>query len=206
MRRIRQRYSKTLQTASAEVIIRVARDLVRNAGWAERVVAWETMAVHPAGATLLDDKLAEEFSTGLEDWGSVDAFGVIVLGQAWRNGRVTDAKIASWVRSSNRWHRRLALVATVPLNSRARGGHGDPRRTLRVCRALIDDRDDMVVKAMSWALRELAKRDPKTVARFVKNEQDRLPARVRREVAHKLRTGVKSPRRSATKKRIARAR
>jgi 3-methyladenine DNA glycosylase AlkD len=28
---------------------------------------------------------------------------------------------------------------------------------------LVDDRDDMVVKAMSWALRELAKHDPKAV-------------------------------------------
>jgi 3-methyladenine DNA glycosylase AlkD len=31
--------------------------------------------------------------------------------------------------------------------------------TLEVCRALIDDRDDMVVKALSWALRELANRN-----------------------------------------------
>ena len=130
----------------------------------------------------------------------MDAFGVTLVGQAWRDGRVTDSKIASWARSSNRWRRRLALVATVPLNSRTRGGRGDARRTLQVCRVLIDDRDEMVVKAMSWALRELAKREPKTVVRFVRDEEDRLAARVRREVRNKLQTGVKSPRRAAAKR------
>jgi 3-methyladenine DNA glycosylase AlkD len=66
-------------------------------------------------------------------------------------------------------------------------------------RPIVDDRDEMVVKALSWALRELAKRDPKTVARFVRDEEDRLAARVLREVRHKLRTGLKSPRRAVAK-------
>jgi len=39
---------------------------------------------------------------------------------------------------------------------------------------LIADRDDMVVKAMAWALRELAKRDPAAVTRFLKEEGDNL--------------------------------
>ncbi|MGH9145118.1 MAG: DNA alkylation repair protein, partial [Vicinamibacterales bacterium] len=53
----------------------------------------------------------------------------------------------------------------------------------------------------SWALRELAKRDPKSVARFVRDEDDRLASRVRREVRNKLQTGLKSPPRAAAKKR-----
>lgn len=205
MRRIRRRYSQRLESASADDVRRFVRGLLRGGGWAERIVAWETIAFHPESASLVNDDFVEELSDGLEDWGSVDAFGVTLLGQAWRDGRVTDSKIGSWVRSSNRWRRRLALVATVPLNSRARGGRGDSRRTLRVCRALIDDRDDMVVKAMSWALRELAKRDPATVARFVRDEEDRLASRVRREVRNKLQTGLKIPRRTAAKKATGRS-
>jgi 3-methyladenine DNA glycosylase AlkD len=131
---------------------------------------------------------------GLSDWGSVDLLAVTVIGQAWREGAVSDAKIHAWARSTDRWRRRLALVATVPLNIRARGGHGDVRRTLRVCRTLRDDRDDMVVKAMSWALRELAKRNPTAVMGFLSRDTERLAARVRREVTNKLETGLKSPR------------
>lgn len=197
---IRRRYSEALKAESSEVVLRFVRALLSSAGWAERVVAWETLASHQAAVDLLDDQLVEEMAGGLSDWGSVDLFGVTVLGQAWRQGRVTDAKILSWTRSPDRWRRRLALVATVPLNSRARGGRGDGRRTLRVCRALLADRDDIVVKAMSWALRELAKRAPTVVADFIRDEEDRLASRVRREVLNKLNTGLKSPSRRAKKK------
>jgi 3-methyladenine DNA glycosylase AlkD len=105
------------------------------------------------------------------------------------------ASLNAWGRSQDRWRRRLALVATVPLNSRARGGTGDAGKTLRVCRLLLGDSDDMVVKAMSWSLRELAKQDPKAVEAFLLKEEKRLSSRVKREVLNKLRTGVKSPRR-----------
>ena len=45
-----------------------------------------------------------------------------------------------------------ALVATTGLNVRNRGGYGDPQRTLMIATLLVDDHDDMVEKAMSWAL------------------------------------------------------
>jgi 3-methyladenine DNA glycosylase AlkD len=73
----------------------------------------------------------------------------------------------------------------VPLNSRARGGTGDARKTLRVCRLLLCDPDEMVVKAMSWSLRELAKQDPKVVEAFLVKEGARLASRVKREVLNK---------------------
>ena len=52
----------------------------------------------------------------------------------------------------------------------------------------------MVVKAMSWALRELAKRDPSAVRAFLDTHNERIHARVRREVTNKLATGRKSGR------------
>ena len=119
-----------------------------------------------------------DFAQGLADWGSVDLVGCTIAGQAWRSGILSDANILAWARSKDRWKRRLALVATVPLNSLARGGTGDVTRTLQVCKALVGDRDDMVVKALSWALRELAKREPKAVLAFLKQFGERLAARV----------------------------
>jgi len=87
----------------------------------------------------------------------------------------------------------------VPLNNTARGGTGDTKRTLSVCEMLVHDREDMVVKALSWALRELSKKDPKAVQRFVSAHRPRLAPRVIREVNAKLSTGLKNPRRTATK-------
>ena len=89
--------------------------------------------------------------------------------------------------------RRAALVSTVPLNLRAAGGTGDSRRTLNVCRLLVDDRDDMVVKALSWALRALVIWDADAVRSFLDDNGMRLAARVQREVTNKLETGLKNP-------------
>jgi len=48
---------------------------------------------------------------------------------------------------------------------------------------------------MSWALRELAKRDPESTRRFLAEHREQLAARVVREVENKLTRGVKNPRR-----------
>ena len=72
-------------------------------------------------------------------------------------------------------------MATVPLNTRSRGGTGDVRRTLGVCEVLLQDRDDLVAKAMSWALRELIVHDQAAVEAFLDAHQDQLAARVKRE-------------------------
>jgi 3-methyladenine DNA glycosylase AlkD len=57
------------------------------------------------------------------------------------------------------------------------------------------DRDPMVAKALSWALRELAKRDPHAVREYIARRQNVLPALVLREVKNKLSTGPKNPKR-----------
>ncbi len=47
---------------------------------------------------------------------------------------------------------------------------------------------------MSWALRELSKRDPQAVHEFLAEQQSVLAARAVREVRNKLSTGLKNPR------------
>lgn len=54
-------------------------------------------------------------------------------------------------------------------------------------------RDDMVIKALSWALRELAKHDPAAVRKFLQSHEHVLAARVRREVTAKLASVKKNP-------------
>ena len=195
VRAVRRHYTKELATAEPAAVLRFVQALLTDRGWAERVVAWEVLAGHDGAFRLIDDGVAQEMASGLSDWASVDLYGCTVLGQAWREGLVTDSLILGWTQSPDRWLRRLALVTTVPLNLRSRGGTGDTKRTLRVCRALLDDRDDMVVKALSWSLRQLAGFDPRAVKSFLVKEDARLAARVKREVLHKLTTGLKSPRR-----------
>ena len=157
-----------------------------------RVTAYELIACHPSGLDALTPASLRRLGRGLKDWASVDAFACYVAGPAWRDGRLQTQHIHAWLRSPDRWQRRAAVVCTVALNVRARGGSGDTARTLEVCRRVVADRDDMVVKAVSWALRSLVVWDAAAVSRFLRQHDATLAARIKREVGNKLRTGRKS--------------
>ena len=102
----------------------------------------------------------EELGQGINSWWTMDSFARTLSGPAWRDGLVRDELIVKWAHSPDLWWRRAALVSTVAFNVRSQGGKGDMPRTLSICRLLVADHEDMVVKALSWALRELVYFDP----------------------------------------------
>lgn len=193
LRRIRKKVSKRLAPLPAGIVCEVAR-----ATWTDgpRWVAYELIAAHDRALASLTRKDVEAFGAGMADWAEVDAFAVTLAGAAWREGVLSDADVMRWAKSSDLWWRRAALAATVTLNTKSRGGEGDAVRTLAVCERLADDDEDMVVKALSWALRALAPWDGEAVAAFLARHDEELAARVKREVCNKLKTGLKAGRKS----------
>jgi 3-methyladenine DNA glycosylase AlkD len=195
VRAVRRAISRDLRHAEPSAVLALADRLVERDRPFDRFLAYEIVTSHRLTLARLRAADVRRLGRGIDSWGDVDMFACYVSGPVWREGQLPDAEIVRWCRSRDRWWRRAAVVSTVPLNSRARGGSGDAKRTLAVCRLVIDDRDPMVVKALSWALRELAKRSPSDVERFLDEHGDRVPALVRREALSKLRTGLKAPRR-----------
>lgn len=195
VRQLRRHYARQLRLRNANdnSILELTRDLANCQLWTHRLIAFELISQYPKAFQRLKSTDIECWSVGLSDWGGVDLFGCTIVGQAWRAGIINDKLVAKWAKSPDRWLRRLSLVATVPLNNQTRGGIGDSIRTFKVCEMHVDDRDDMVVKALSWALRELAKRDPDSVKLFLKQNRNRLAPRVCREVSNKFKTGLKNP-------------
>ena len=192
IRQARREFSRQLAKSSPELIIGLALRLVRRKENVSRFFAYELVHHHRQAFASLRARSLKALGQYLDSWGAVDTFACYLAGPAWRERQITDALIKSWARSKDRWWRRAALVSTVPLNTKARGGTGDAVRTLETCAMLVDDRDDMVVKALSWALRELAKLDPESVRQFLAQHENELAARVRREVNNKLVTGLKN--------------
>ena len=195
VRALRREYSKRLAKAPPRAVVTLALRLLDKPGADSRFVAYELVHYHRTALRSLHAGDLKRLGRGLDSWWSVDEFACYLAGPAWREKQVPDQLIRTWARSRDRWWRRAALVSTVPLNNKTRGGEGDTTRTLAVCAMLVEDRDDMVVKALSWALRELARRDPKAVRAFLAQHKEALAARVLREVHNKLATGLKNPRR-----------
>ncbi len=187
VRAVRRKYSRALREASADVVLEIAGALHAKPGL--RWISYELIRYHKAAFARVDVRLLEELGRGMNSWWSVDQFARILSGAAWAAGQVPDRTIARWARSKNLWWRRAALVSTVELS--------DDQRVLAICRVLAADREDLVVKALSWALRALARHDSAAVRAFVETHRAALAARVKREVGAKLtQSGSAAPRRS----------
>ncbi len=194
-RRILRPLARGLRAEPAGKVLEVALSLLRTDVHEARQVAFELVGGRKDLIAILDAEAIESLGCGNDNWASVDCFSVLVSGPCWRDGAITDDDVTRWARSEDRWWRRTALVSTVALNLRSRGGTGDVPRTLRVCTELAEDRDPMVVKALSWALRSLCGVDARAVEAFLDGHGDAVPALVRREVGNKLATGVKGKKR-----------
>lgn len=194
MRGVVRELKRELAAWSARDVVALASAIIDQNTLEGRQAAYEILAGHRAARESLKARDVIRLGRGIDNWASVDGFGCTLAGVAWREGRIGDAEIARWARSRDRWWRRAALVATVPLNAVSKGGSGEVGRTLALCEMLAEDPDDMVAKALSWALRELIRWDRQAVQDFLKRREAVLARRVTREVRHKLATGRKSGR------------
>lgn len=204
LRAVRKRLSSQLKEAAPRDVIAAASRFGPNLG---RWVGDELIANHKGAMAALDIETLNRLGTGLASWYAVDSFGPILAGPAWIAGQISDADVIDWAKSDDLWQRRLALVCTTALNSKTRAGKkaGDVERTLMIVRLTMDDREDMVVKAVSWALRSLANFEPNAVEAFLAENEDRIAARAKRETRTKLKTGVKTPSQRIRRERALRA-
>jgi 3-methyladenine DNA glycosylase AlkD len=169
LRTVRRGFSRELRREvdlTPALVLGIAHALLRGRGGdGLRFVAYEIVVHHQPTFEGLSAAEVLALGEGIDSWGAVDCYALYLSGPVWRRGGFADSVIVEWTRSPNRWLRRAALVSTVALS---RGGTVvDVRKVVAVCAALVGDRDDMVVKALSWSLRELAKTHPARARAFL---------------------------------------
>lgn len=191
VRRVRREYSRSLAKAPPELVIRIALDLVGRSDFTCRWFAYEIVERHKGAFANLTTGQLQKLGEGIDSWAAVDCFGCYLSGPAWRDGRLSTSVIHGWLGSADHWWRRAALVSTIALSRR--GESQDIREAIEICTLAVSDRHDMVVKALSWALREVAKKHPGEAKKFIARHRDGLAARVTREVQNKIATGLKNP-------------
>ena len=192
LRPVIKEYSAALKKSPPEEVIAFAKALVDTDifechGFAYELLNRNRKAL--AGLTLAE---VEYLGKCLDNWGLVDGYACLVAGMVWRDGRIPDEVVIRWAKSPDRWIRRTALVCTIPFNRKTGGGTGNTEKTLMICRLVADDKDDMVAKALSWALRKLSGFDSAAVRDFIEEYRPVLAKRVIREVEHKQKTGKKN--------------
>ncbi len=192
LRGVVREFKPRLKAADGDFLYELGLRLIEQRVTECRQVAYELIAGHKAARSSMNTERVEALGAGIDNWACVDLFCGNIAGPSWRTGQIDDALVASWRESDDQWWRRAAVVSTVALNTKSRGGTGDVARTLAICEPLLEDESEMVQKAISWALRELVPWDRAAVEAFLAQHDERVTARVQREVTRKLVTGTKN--------------
>jgi 3-methyladenine DNA glycosylase AlkD len=87
----------------------------------------------------------------VNNWDLVDSSAEYILGE-YLYDRPRD-QLLRLARSGIVWQRRIAIISTFAFLK-----HGDASTTLEVAEALLDDKHDLIQKAVGWMLREVGKR------------------------------------------------
>ncbi len=104
----------------------------------------------------------------VNNWDLVDLSAPRILGDYIYD---KDRKILyDLVKSKNLWERRISIISTfafIKLN--------DFEDTLKLAEILLNDKHDLMHKAVGWALREIGKRDQKTEEKFLRKHYRNMP-------------------------------
>ncbi|QRN84517.1 DNA alkylation repair protein (plasmid) [Chloroflexota bacterium] len=184
VRNVRKYYSRLYRKAPPETLLEIAERLFFEEGY--RFVPYELIYYHPGTIALLNPEKVQALSVDINHWAAADTFSQFISGPTWKQGVISDDLIGKWIISPDFWYRRIAVVSTIYLD-------GDSERMLKYAAMLVDDHEDMIVKALSWVLRRAIRYDRKGVEQFLADHKHRLAARIKREVRNKLDTGLKNP-------------
>ena len=184
VRNVRKFYSRLYQDAQPEEMLLLAEKLLFEEGY--RFVPYELIYYHPGAIKAMNAERALALGRDINDWSSADIYAHFILGPAWKKGVVTDKHIHHWIASEDLWQRRAAVVSTIYLD-------GDVDKMFHYTELLLDDHEDLIIKALSWVLRSAIQYDRDAVINFLDTYENRLAVRIKREVKNKLETGLKTP-------------
>ena len=108
----------------------------------------------------------------VNNWDLVDSSAEWLVGEVLREaGRGDDPLLDRLATSASLWERRVAVIATFSFIKA-----GDAGPTLRLAPRLLDDREDLMHKAVGWMLREVGKRvDRDLLVGFLDEYAPRMP-------------------------------
>ena len=115
---------------------------------------------------------------GVNNWDLVDSSAAAMVGEHLKgDGRMLDALVTSSVL----WHRRIAIVSTF-----AELRAGRTALTFKIAERLLDDKHDLIHKAVGWLLREAGKRSHMQLREFLRKHYAKMPRTTLRYAIERL--------------------
>ena len=125
-------------------------------------------------------------ATSVNNWDLVDSSAPYIVGEHLRDK--DRSGLAILAKSDSLWERRIAMLATFAFIKR-----DDFNDALAIAEILLQDKHDLIHKAVGWMLREVGKHDLVTLERFLVKHYRTMPRTMLRYAIEKF----SEPRRKA---------
>lgn len=171
----------SLKGLPPQKLLALSARLWREPVWDLKIVAARILALDAMPATEQLWKFVRTRVPDLDGWAVADNLASVGSRCLLADPRRLD-DVESWIASQHLWTKRAALVFTLPWIRNGRA----PERMLGWASKLADDPEWFIQKAIGWWLRELSKRDPIRVRRFLREHTTKLKSVARREASKYL--------------------
>lgn len=162
-----KKIAKSMSIPSSDELGRTARALWKLDEREYQYAANDLIGVHwmVADKNFLKDHV-EHLIVTKSWWDTVDGLGSVAISPL-TDKFGCEKLIESWNKSPNMWLNRAAIQ-----HQRGRKFESDNALILRYCHEHSESKEFFIVKAIGWALRDMAKVSPRSVRQFLKDHPD----------------------------------
>lgn len=140
----------------------------------ERNVALGILKIHFAKADEKERKSIYNFyltnTAYINNWDLVDITAPRIVGVYLLENPKEIKILTKLAKSKSLWERRIAIMSTFAFIDK-----GKFDKTLEIAEILLKDKEDLIHKAVGWALREVGKKDMKEEEKFLKKHYKDIP-------------------------------
>lgn len=119
--------------------------------------------------------------SSVNNWDLVDTTTPNIVGHHLWENRKERKLLYKLAKSKNIWERRISILATFHFIR-----NNDFKDAIKIAEKLLEDKEDLIHKAVGWMLREIGKRDQKTMENFLKKYIEIMPRTTLRYAIERL--------------------
>lgn len=107
---------------------------------------------------------------GMNNWDLVDLTAPYIIGDFLSNKNKEREILYKLAKSNNLWDKRISIISTAAFIK-----NNQFQDTIKISEILLKDKHDLIQKAVGWMLREVGKRDKKTLLDFLNKHYRKMP-------------------------------
>jgi 3-methyladenine DNA glycosylase AlkD len=124
-----------------------------------------------------------KYRKGVNNWDLVDLSAPNIVGNYLLDNPKEKTILYKYAKSKDLWEKRIAIVATFTFIR-----NNQFSDTIKLSEILLNDKHDLIHKAVGWMLREVGKRDEKILEKFLKKYNKVMPRTMLRYSIEKFST------------------